>query len=130
MSSPEALHYRIRRLRNLTGRSAVLRLLTPTADRFLDVHRLDQPLERPSFAIIEELLALKQRIRIASQADPSDVEQSALSLQLPKVQRAEAFLFQERGTRDLHIGYPFIGGKLRDERLFRATHAPTTLPLL
>ena len=116
----EALHYYIRRLTNLSGRSATLRLLGLPSDRFLDIHRLDQLLGRPSFAIIEALLAGKEQIALLPQIDQGDSESNLLSWQLRKIARTENFLYQERGSRDLHLAWPFVEGQLMNGHLIRA----------
>ena len=116
----ESLQYYIRRLTNLTGRSATLRLLRLSAGRFIDVHTLDQLLGQPSFAIIEALLSDRKQIPLALQVDEGDSENNAMSLRLRRLQRNEQFLYQERGAKDLHVGWPFVEGQLNDGQLVRA----------
>ena len=116
----EALRYYIRRLTNLTGRSASLRLLRTSVGRFVDVDAMDLALGRPSFAIIEALLAGSSHIPLVPSVDLGDAESNDLSLGLRKLQRNEKFLYQEKGSRDLYLGWPFVEGQLNDGHLIRA----------
>ncbi len=47
-------------------------------------------------------------------ADPRMEEANQISLSLKKLFRADQFIFEERGSRDLHVGWPFVRGKFSD----------------
>jgi hypothetical protein len=41
------------------------------------------------------------------------------SKKLKKLQRIDQFIFDERGSKDLHVGWPIVQGKLKDDTLVR-----------
>jgi hypothetical protein len=41
------------------------------------------------------------------------------SRKLKKLQRIDQFIYEERGSKDLHVGWPIVQGKLKDDTLVR-----------
>lgn len=89
----------------------LLRLLS---EQFIDIHELDYVEGEPSFRIIKDLMLQKKQIPLCSEIDSRNKSANELSSRLKRIQRKERFLFEERGARDLYIGWPFIKGKFSD----------------
>lgn len=110
----QILQYYLRRLTNLTGNNRSLLLIKLLADQFIDLHDFDFVDKKPSFSIIEQLIAQKKKIFLSKSFDSRDHEVNVLSKRLKKIQRTERFIFEERGAKDLYVGWPFVKGKLSD----------------
>jgi len=104
----------LRRLTNLSGNNRSLLLLRLISDQFLDLHELDFADNESSFKIIENLIGQKDNVKLCDEFDARDSSVNSLSLKLRKIHRIENFIFQERGARDLYVGWPFIRGKFSD----------------
>lgn len=104
----------LRRLTNLSGNNRSLLLLRLISDQFLDLHDLDFAHDEPSFRLIEKLIARKEQIKLCDEFDPRDQSVNKNSQKLRKIQRIEQFIFQERGAKDLYVGWPFVRGKFGD----------------
>ncbi|MGB3469057.1 MAG: AAA domain-containing protein, partial [Cyclobacteriaceae bacterium] len=109
----------LRRLTNLSGNNRSLLLLRLISDQFIDLHDLDQNNGEPSFDIIKSLIAGKKKIDIAKDVDTHDGHNNQISRRLKKIQRIENFIFEERGAKDLYVGWPFVRGKFKDGTLVR-----------
>lgn len=109
----------LRRLTNLSGNNRSLLLLRLISDQFIDLHKLNFALEKPSFDIIKGLIAHDSKIPLCPEMDSRDAHANVLSRQLKKIQRIDKFIFEERGAKDLYVGWPFIRGKLADGTLVR-----------
>ncbi len=94
-------------------------LLRLTAEQFIDLHEFNFLLNEPSFGIVQQLVAGKSRINLCQQVDPRDEETNVISKRLKRLFRVEKFIFQERGGKDLYVGWPFIQGKFSDGTLVR-----------
>ncbi len=109
----------LRRLSNLSGNNRSLLLLRLLKDQFIDIHDFDYAENEASFEIIKNLIEQKQRIPLCSEVDSRSRSANELSKRLKKIKRIERFIFEERGAKDLYIGWPFIKGKFNDETLVR-----------
>ncbi|HEV8512246.1 MAG TPA: AAA domain-containing protein, partial [Cyclobacteriaceae bacterium] len=107
----------LRRLTNLSGSNRSLFLLKLT-DQFLDLHSFSHLNGEKSFSIIEALLAEEKKI-ICPVADARMESSNTASVALKKLLRIDRFIFEERGSRDLHVGWPFVRGKFSDGTLVR-----------
>ena len=105
----------LRRLSNLSGNNRSLLLLRLLKDQLIDIHEFDHIDNEPSFAIIRQLIEQKNKIFLCDETDSRSTQSNALSAQLKKIQRVEKFIFDERGAKDLYIGWPFVKGKFMDE---------------
>lgn len=103
----------VRRLTNLTGNNRSLLLLRLLKDQFIDIHSFNRLKKLPSFAIIEALIAKKQFL-LCDELDPRDEANNQVSRQLKRLKRREEFIYEENGTRDLYVGWPFVKGKFAD----------------
>lgn len=108
----------LKKLTNLTGQNKSLLMLRLTASD-LDLHDLDFVYQKPSFDILSQLIAGKTEINLCEIADSRNVKINEVSSRLKKIQRQDALVFEERGAKDLYIGYPFVKGKLLDGTLIR-----------
>lgn len=111
-------HY-LKRLTNLSSGNKSLLLLTLPAGQFFDLHELDFLNSKPSFDIIAQLVAGKESIYLCDGQDSRFDKVNEASTQLKKIDRTENFIEEERGARDLYVGYPMIRGKLSDGTLIR-----------
>ncbi len=109
----------LRRLTNLTSRNRSLLLLNLPQEQFLDLHQLDFLDNKPSFELINQLIAQRSQISLCDVMDSRLEKVNEASKILRKIARTEAFIEQERGAEDLYVGYPFIKGKLSDGTVVR-----------
>ena len=117
-STKKILNTYLRRLTNLSGNNRSLFLPRLGSEQFMDLHELSQLNKERSFTIIESLIAGKRKI-VCNTTDARMEAVSEASKKLKKLQRLDHFLFEERGSRDLHIGWPFVRGKFADGTLVR-----------
>ncbi|MBC7408406.1 MAG: DUF4011 domain-containing protein, partial [Arcicella sp.] len=108
-----------KRLTNLTSRNKSLLLLNLSAEQFLDLHELDFLQNKPSFNIVEQLIAQKNTIFLCEIHDPRYERVNEVSKRLRKISRTEKFIEEERGSEDLYVGYPIIKGKFSDGTVVR-----------
>ena len=109
----------LRRLSNLSGNNRSLLLLRLLKDQFIDIHDFDYSENEASFQIIKNLIEQQKKIPLCSEVDSRNKSANELSKRLKKIKRIEKFIFEERGAKDLYIGWPFIKGKFSDETLVR-----------
>lgn len=109
----------LRRLSNLSGNNRSLLLLRLISDQFIDIHDLDYAENQPSFQIIKDLMEQKSQILLCSEIDSRTKSSNEISKRLKKIHRIEKFIFEERGAKDLYVGWPFIKGKFADGSLVR-----------
>jgi hypothetical protein len=84
------------------------------SEQFLDLYDTDFLLGKPCLDIIQQAVQRKTRIPLCDIQDPRFERSNEISKRLRKISRTESFIQEERGSRDLYIGYPFIRGKLAD----------------
>jgi len=104
----------LKRLTNLSTRNKSLLLTSLPAEQFLDIHESDFLLGKSSFDLIQNLIQKKSRIPLCDIQDPRFEKVNEVSKRLRKIARTEHFIEEERGSRDLYVGYPFVRGKLSD----------------
>jgi hypothetical protein len=108
----------LRRLTNLSGNNRSLLLLRLYAEQLMDLHEVNLLNSMPSFEVIKALIGGKT-IKLCQVLDSRVEVNNEVSKKLKKIQRADSFLFEERGSYDLHIGWPFVRGKFSDGTLVR-----------
>lgn len=108
----------MRRLTNLSGNNRSLLLLRLSAEQLMDLHEVNMLNGFPSFDVIKALIAGKA-IKLCQVLDSRVEYNNEVSRKLKKIQRADHFLFEERGSNDLHIGWPFVRGKFSDGTMVR-----------
>jgi len=109
----------LNRLTNLTGNNRSLLLLRLPKEQFIDVHKFNLLDHKPSFHIITALLTGKA-VKLCQILDSRVEFSNEISYRLKRLQRIDKFIFEERGSNDLHVGWPFIRGKLIDGTPVRA----------
>ncbi|MBT33297.1 MAG: DNA helicase I [Thalassobius sp.] len=119
----ETLKIYQKRLTNLTSKNRSLLLLKLNNSQFLDIHQCNYLDNQPSYSVIESLIAQKKDIVLCSNIDSRDKDANAVSANLRKISRTEKMIFEERGAKDLYVGYPFVQGKMLDD-------SPIRCPLL
>ncbi|WP_456460246.1 AAA domain-containing protein [Reichenbachiella sp.] len=115
----EILQSYLRRLTNLSGNSRSIFLPKLPVGQFIDLHEFDFAQNEPSFKILEEILARKAKISLCDIQNSRDQDSNHLSKKLKQLKREDHLIFEERGARDLYIGWPFIKGKFSDGTLAR-----------
>ena len=116
----QVLQSYLRRLTNLSGSNRSLLLLRLISEQCIDLHQFDFSLNNPSFQILEDLISHKGEIPLTAILDSRDKESNKLSQHLKKIHRTDRFIFDERGSKDLYIGWPFVRGKFLDDTVVRA----------
>ena len=118
----------LRRLTNLSSNNRSLYLPRLIGNQYLDVHQLDHLNSFSSFKIIEWLIAGGQHgleevnegsIPLCPVVDSRHAASNTVSRQLKKLARTEKFFYEEQGSKDLYVGWPFIRGKFADGTLVR-----------
>ena len=104
----------LKRLTNLSGNNRSLLLLKLSKEQDLDLHDIDFLNDAASFEIIRQLVQGKKKIKLVDSLDSRNEKVNNLSNQLRKIHRRETFIFEERGAKDLYVGWPFVHGKLQD----------------
>lgn len=104
----------LKRLTNLSTRNKSLLLAGLPAEQFLDIFETDFLLGKSCLEVIQQLVQKKERIPLCDVLDPRLGKSNEVSKKLRKIARTESFIEEERGSRDLYIGYPFVRGKLAD----------------
>ncbi|GGK58395.1 AAA domain-containing protein [Rufibacter glacialis] len=118
-SLPHLLKQYQRRLLNLSGSNRSLVLLKPSASLHLDLHALDHAHKGPSFDYVKEVLANKQNITLCAVADARDAALAPLTKALKTIQRRAHMIWEERGAKELFIGWPMVEGAFPDGTLVR-----------
>jgi superfamily I DNA and/or RNA helicase len=108
-----------KRLTNLSTNNKSLLLLRLAEKYFLDLHDLDFALNKPSFSIIQDLVAQKKKITLCSNIDSRDEKSNKVANILQQIKRTDRIIQEERGAKDLYIAYPFVQGQMIDGTLVR-----------
>jgi superfamily I DNA and/or RNA helicase len=109
----------LRRLTNLSGNNRSLLLLRLSSDQCIDLQDFDYLEQRSAFGLIEELIGRSARIPLCQLINSRDEASNLVSRKLKKLQRMDRFIFEERGVKDLYVGWPFVRGKFADGTLVR-----------
>nr|WKN36219.1 AAA domain-containing protein [Tunicatimonas sp. TK19036] len=130
----------LKRLANLSSNNRSLYLPRLHQRQHLDLHDTDFLNNFASFKLIEWLIADGQhdlesipagKLPLGPKADSRHQASAAVSRRLQQIVRTDQFLFDEQGTRDLYVGWPFIRGQFQDGTLVRCPliFFPVTLQL-
>ncbi|MEM9896993.1 MAG: AAA domain-containing protein, partial [Bacteroidota bacterium] len=101
----------LRRLSNLSGNNRSILLLRLLKDQFIDLHDFDFEYGEKSFSIIEALLSGTASVDLCEEVDSHAGLSNEFSRRLRTIERRDRFLFEERGSKDLYVGWPFVRGK-------------------
>lgn len=118
----------LRRLTNLGGNNRSLLLLRLHSEQLIDLHAFSFLDSDKSFEIIRALIAEKSK-KLCAVHDSRMEAVNQASTKLKKLQRLDKFIFEERGSNDLHVGWPMVHGKFSDGTVVRCPllYFPVTL---
>ncbi len=108
------------RLANISTKNKSLVLPQVTKRLFIDLHSFHFVNKKPSFFILETILLSTKKIALTTLLDPRDGRANTVSEQLKTILKTHQIILEERGTHDLHIGFPFVTGKFMDGTVVRA----------
>lgn len=83
------------------------------AEQLMDIQLFSFLNSEKSFSLINALIAEKSKT-LCQVLDSRMESNNKLSLKVKRLQRIDTFLFEERGSNDLHVGWPFVHGKFTD----------------
>lgn len=83
------------------------------AEQLIDLHSLSFLNGEKSFSIINALIGGREK-KLCPVLDARVEANNVVSQKIKRLQRIDRFIFEERGSNDLHIGWPFIRGKFAD----------------
>ncbi|WMJ72811.1 AAA domain-containing protein [Cytophagaceae bacterium ABcell3] len=110
----------LRKLTNLSSSNRSLLLLRLSAQQDIDLHTFDFLYKNtPSFTLIDQLIAGKAKIPLCDVADSREERVNNASRRLRMVMRRDNFIYEERGGKDLYVGWPFVQGRFNDGTLVR-----------
>lgn len=115
----EILQSYLRRLTNLSGNSRSIFLPKLPTGQFIDIHEFDYVRNEPSFSILEGVLSRKAKIPLCEIQNSREEDANRLSQKLKQLKREDHLIFEERGAKDLYVGWPFVKGKFSDGTLAR-----------
>src|SRR6187402_2014529 len=117
-STKHTLQTYLRRLTNLSGNNRSLVLLRLHAEQLIDVHEFSFLNGDRSFEIVNALIAGRTK-KLCQVLDSRVEANNEASQKIKRLQRIDRFIFEERGSNDLHVGWPFIRGKFADGTIVR-----------
>lgn len=108
----------LRRLTNLSGTNRSLVLLRLLNEQFIDLQSFSFLNGQNSFEIIKALVR-GSAYRLCAIHDSRLEANNVSSQKIKMLQRIDHFVFEEKGTNDLHVGWPFVRGKFNDGTIVR-----------
>ncbi|NJN42784.1 MAG: DUF4011 domain-containing protein [Flammeovirgaceae bacterium] len=108
----------LRRLTNISGNNRSIFLPRTKSDHYIDVHQLSQLNNEKSFSIVEALISGKSKI-ICPVLDARMEVANESSQKIKRLLRLDRLIYEERGSKDLHLGWPFVHGKFIDGTIVR-----------
>ena len=93
-------------------------MLQLQSEQLLDLQQLSFLNGEKAFEIIKALIAGKSK-KICPLLDSRMEATNEASRKLKRLQRLDRFIFEERGSYDLHVGWPIVRGKFSDGTLVR-----------
>lgn len=108
----------LRRLTNISGNNRSIFLPRVQSEQYLDIHQISQLNGEKSFSIVETLIARKEKT-LCPVMDARMESANDSSKKIKRLQRIDHLIFEERGSKDLHVGWPFVHGKFVDGTLVR-----------
>lgn len=120
----------LRRLSNLSANNPSLLLLRLTAAA-VDWKETDFLNRQSAIDLLKNVIERKKNITLCEIADARRTDTNLLSQRLKSIFRKSNEIEEERGTKDLYIGYPIIEGRLQDDTPIRCPllYIPVALKL-
>ena len=112
----------LRKLTNLSSGNRMIFLPRLSAGRQIDFTDLNYLLRDAAFQHLEKLLA-GQSVVICSVVDPRMEDSNKMSLALRRLKQTADRIFEETGSKDLHLAWIFAHGKFSNQK-------PVRCPLL
>ena len=112
-----------KKLTNLNGNNKSILQQRFSSSQDFDLHILDFLNSVPSFDVIDFLFSNKKVYDLCEVNDSRNASVNEASKKLKKIQRQTHFLLEERGVKELYIGWPFVVGKFKN-------NSSTRCPLL
>lgn len=107
-----------KKLTNITGSNKSLVHLRLTKSQDIDLDKLDYLNNYSSSEILNKIIT-RQKANICSVVDPRDEKSNEASAHLRKICKKDNFLFEERGAKDLYLGWPYVEGKFNTGNIVR-----------
>ncbi|MDO6389519.1 AAA domain-containing protein [Pontibacter sp. BT731] len=101
------------RLLNLSAGNRALLLLRLSRELHLDVNELDFINNKPAFHVLEKVISGKTAV-LAPFADSRYAPVTPVSQRLRFIRRKAGMILEERGSRELYLGWPFVHGQFAD----------------
>ncbi|HEX5172297.1 MAG TPA: AAA domain-containing protein [Cyclobacteriaceae bacterium] len=117
-SKKNILQTYLNRLTNLTGNNRSILLLRLAKEQMIDLQDFNF-LTGDSFSILTGLMS-GRRNKLCQVLDSRVEANNEISNRIKRLQRVDKFIYEERGSNDLHVGWPFVRGKFSDGTLVRA----------
>ncbi|WP_114778375.1 AAA domain-containing protein [Botryobacter ruber] len=108
-----------RRLLNLSSSNRSLVLLRLSREQHLDVQELDFLQDKPAFNIVQQVISGKKKIVLSPYADSRYAPVTPVSRRLRNIRRKADMIFEERGSKELFLGWPFVHGMFPDGTVVR-----------
>ncbi|MCC9137288.1 AAA domain-containing protein [Pontibacter silvestris] len=108
-----------RRLLNLSSSNRALVLLRLSKELHLDVQELDFLDNQPAFNIIQKIIS-KKKVTLCPYADSRYAPVTPISRRLRTIRRKAEMIFEERGSKELFVGWPFVHGAFPDGTVVRS----------
>ena len=80
------------------------------ADSGIDLLELNYAVNKSAFELLQDLIVGKKEVKICKFLDSRDKSANELSKKLNKIFRKDRLITEERGAKDLYVGYPFVHG--------------------
>lgn len=109
----------LRRLTRLAGNNRSLLLLREVGHQVMDLTHFNFLATQNAFAVVEALIAGKSAA-VCPVLDSRMEAANVVSARLKRLQRLDKLLYDEKGTYDLHLGWPLVRGKFIDGTPVRA----------
>ena len=98
---------------SLPGNNRSILLQNLPKDFFIDLKSFDDSAAISGYALIKAFIEGQTSIKI------SDSRSSAINAQIASLFDKAEMIYEERGGKDLYLGWPFIRGKYADDTLVR-----------
>ncbi len=108
-----------KRLTNLTGNNKSLVHLRLRKTQDVDLNLFDFSEKLSSHEILESLIGKKKTTKLCSLLNARDKNGNELSKQLSKIKRQSNFLFEEHGSQNLYLGWPYVTGQISKDLIIR-----------
>lgn len=103
-----------KKLTNLNGNNKSILQQRFSLSQDFDLHLLDFLNSQPSFNIIDFFFSSKKVYDLCAINDGRNTSINESSKRLKKIQRQTHFLLEERGVKELYVGWPFVVGKFKN----------------